>query len=185
MPKIPKILVVYDEQLDEAHKQTFERLLASALGRFAPVDASLRDIDPELPVEAIRDEIGHEHFRDACVTAVLIGARTWQRKHVDWVVSSTLLDTPLSPRGGLIGILLPSYSDAHFDGFRGCYDPCTIPPRLHDNIEAEFASMHDWTDDPSQLQVWLRRALGRKARVQPDNRRDLYRSDRTSVCWSP
>jgi hypothetical protein len=185
MPELPRVLIVYDEQLDIAYKQTFERLLASAPGRIAPVDTSLRDVDPELPLEAIRDEIGHEHFREACVTAVLVGARTWQRKRVDRVVSSTLLDTPLSPRAGLIGILLPSYSDAHFDGFRGCYEPCTIPSRLHDNIEAEFASMHDWTDDPRRLEVWLHRALERKVRLQPDNRRNLYRSDRTSQRWSP
>lgn len=183
MPPIPKVLTVHDEQLDEAYRESFATLLASTSRPFAAVDVRLGDFDPELPLEVIPEKIRDEYLRDSSVTVVLVGAKTWQQRHVDWVVASTLLERERSPRRGLIGIVLPSYYDAHFDGYRGCYDPCTIPPRLHDNIEAGFASMHDWTDDPARIEAWLHRARERGAYTHPDNRRDLYRGNRTAERW--
>ena len=69
------------------------------------------DIEDNLRVETIRRRIRDEFIADATVTVVLIGPATWQRKHVDWEIGSSLRATRTNSRCGLLGILLPSHSD--------------------------------------------------------------------------
>lgn len=150
-----------------------------------PAAVNIGDIDPYLPTETIRQKIRDQHLRDASVKVVLVGAETWKRKHVDWEISSTLRDTARNPRGGLVGILLPSYYDTYLRGRRGRYDPQTIPPRVHDNLLAGFASLHDWSEDPNEIQTWVHEAYLRKSRITPDNGRDLCRNNRAGQRWEP
>ena len=67
------------------------------------------DIDESLKDGTIHRTIRDHFIRDATVTIVLVGPRTWQRKYVDWEISSSLMNTQLNPRCGLLGILLPSH----------------------------------------------------------------------------
>ena len=83
-------------------------------------------IDQGRPVDQIRRRIRDEYIADATVTVVLIGRCTWQRKHVDWEISASLIGTAHNDRCGLLGIRLPTHTD-----FRDAeYDPRLIPPRL-------------------------------------------------------
>ena len=59
--------------------------------------------------ETIRQQIRDNFIRDATVTVVLIGPCTWQRKHVDWEIGSSLRKTKRNSRCGLLGILLPNH----------------------------------------------------------------------------
>ena len=40
--------------------------------------------DTGLKMATVRQKIRDEYIRDSTVTIVLIGLRTWQRKHIDW-----------------------------------------------------------------------------------------------------
>ena len=57
------------------------------------VDESVEDgdiDDTNVAVDTIRRKIRDEFIADATVTIVLIGPCTWQRKHVDWEIGSSL-----------------------------------------------------------------------------------------------
>ena len=145
------------------------------------------DIDPTLSTDYIRNKIRDEFIADATVVVVLIGAKTWQRKYVDWEIGSGIRDTRKNSRTGLLGILLPSYDNS------GCYDyPVirfsedefpynyhTIPPRLYDNVECGFAKIYSW-NNIQNLGIWIQEAFDRRFEVAPSNWRDSFKKNSDS-----
>lgn len=175
-----KVFVSYHHALDESYKKNFEQRFGNAFGAIVPGSVQIGDINPNLPTDTIRQKIRDEYLRDTSVTVVLIGAETWQRKHIDWEIGSSIRHTQYNPRSGLIGILLPSYSYPKPNK----YNRYTIPPRLHDNIECGFASIHLWSDDVETVQGWIHEAYLRKNSVTPDNSRDSFGRNRTGSSWT-
>lgn len=161
---------------DQVYKDLFVRMMEGEL-----VDESVDDgdiDDTNLATETIRQYIRDGFIRDATVTVVLIGPRTWQRKHVDWEIGSSLRDTSRNSRCGLLGILLPNHSDAG----RKQYNPRLIPPRLADNSLGDdpFALIYDWTDQESVVREWIHRAFQRRSGTPPDNSRPQFRNNRST-----
>lgn len=175
-----KVFVSYHHALDESYKKIFELRFGNAFGAIVPGSVQVGDINPNLPTDTIRQKIRDEYLRDTSVTVVLIGAETWQRKHVDWEIGSSIRHTQFNPRSGLLGIILPSY----LHPAPSKYNPNTIPPRLHDNIECGFASIHPWSEDAATVQGWIHAAYERKSRVSPDNSRDSFGRNRTGTSWT-
>ena len=149
-----KVFVSYHHALDEFYKNSFEKRFGSVFEAIVPGSVNDGDIDPNLPTETIRQKIRDEYLRDTSVTVVLIGAQTWQRKHVDWEIGSSIRQTKMNPRSGLLGILLPSYP--RNDPSK--YNSRTIPPRLYDNLRCGFAAIHNWSDDAKEVQDWIHKA---------------------------
>lgn len=174
-----KVFVSYHHALDEAHKTKFERF-GSIFDVLVPGSVNDGDIDSNLPAETIRQKIRDEYLRDTSVTVVLIGAETWQRKHIDWEIGSSIRQTEYNPRSGLLGILLPTYPRT--DPTK--YNPHTIPPRLYDNIKCEFATIYNWSDNPTTVQGWIHDAYVRKSTKQPDNSRASFGKNRTGAAWT-
>lgn len=175
-----KVFVSYHHALDESYKRIFELRFGNAFGAIVPGSVNDGDIDPNLPTEAIRQKIRDGYLRDTSVTVVLIGAQTWQRKHVDWEIGSSIRDTKANPRSGLLGILLPAYPRPE----PAKYNPRTIPPRLHDNIQCGFAAIFNWSEDATVVQGWIHQAYLRKSTIQPDNSRASFGKNRTGVEWT-
>jgi hypothetical protein len=175
-----KVFVSYHHALDESYKKIFELRFGNVFGAIVPGSVSDGDIDPNLPTETIRQKIRDEYLRDTSVTVVLIGAQTWQRKHIDWEIGSSIRQTKNNPRSGLLGILLPSYPRKD----QSKYNPHTIPPRLYDNIQCEFAAIYNWSEDANTVQGWIHQAYLRKSRTEPDNSRASFRKNRTGAEWS-
>ena len=184
MSKLHRVFVSYHHELDESYKTIFELRFGNKFGAVIPGSVKVGDIDPYLSTETIRQKIRDEYLRDTSVTVVLVGALSWQRKHVDWEIASSIRNTAVNPRSGLIGILLPAYYAHHFDGRWGKYNPMTIPPRLHDNIEAGFASIHSWSEDAAEVQGWIHQAYLRKSRVEPNNARESFAKNRSGDNWN-
>jgi hypothetical protein len=184
MSNLHKVFVSYHHELDESYKKIFELRFGNKFGAIIPGSVQVGDIDPGLPTETIRQKIRDQYLRDTSVTVVLIGALTWQRKHIDWEISASIRDTAANPRSGLVGIILPAYYDHHFGGRSGKYNPRTVPPRLHDNIEAGFATLHGWSDNPAEVQGWIHEAYLRKSRVLPNNARESFAKNRSGDSWS-
>ncbi|MCB9475164.1 MAG: TIR domain-containing protein [Candidatus Delongbacteria bacterium] len=173
------VFVSYHHALDEAYKMMFERFrhIFDVLVSGSVEDG---DIDSNLPAETIRQKIRDEYLRDTSVTVVLIGAESWQRKHIDWEIGSSIRQTEYNPRSGLFGILLPTYPrNAPTE-----YNLHTIPPRLYDNIKCEFATIYNWSDNPTTVQGWIHDAYLRKSTKQPDNSRATFRKNRTGAAWT-
>ena len=175
-----KVFVSYHHALDESYKRIFELRFGNAFGAIVPGSVQDGDIDPNLPTETIRQKIRDEYLRDTSVTVVLIGADTWQRKHVDWEIGSSIRNTAINPRSGLVGILLPTYPRVD----KSRYSPGTIPPRLYDNIECGFASIHNWSEDPATVQGWIHQAYLRKGTTEPDNSRASFFRNRAGDQWT-
>jgi len=166
----------YHHANDQGYRIEFERWCKDVMDSRSVEEG---DIDPNLNTETVRQRIREEYLRDSSVTVVLVGRQTWQRKHVDWEISSSIRHTENNPRSGLLGILLPNYP-----GFvEGTYNPHTIPPRLADNVKCGFASIHLWDQTPEAIQNWIHEAYLRKDRVNPDNSRVLFGKNHTGDRW--
>ena len=116
---------------DQDYKDRFVKWMGADI-----VDQSVEDgdiDDDNLSTETIREKIRDEFIRDATATVVLIGQCTWQRKHVDWEIGSSLRRTKRNSRCGLLGILLPD----HMDYKKSTFKIALIPPRIADNCTGD------------------------------------------------
>ena len=181
-PRRRKVFISYHHQEDQEYKDRFVRMMDDSM-----VDKSvdIGDIvDQDLPVDEIRRRIRDEYIADATVTVVLIGRCTWQRKHVDWEISASLIDTSHNDRCGLLGIRLPTHTD--FSDAE--YNPRLVPPRLASNCEGNdpFAAVHRWSgseNEVNRVRRWIDEAFSRRDR-QPDphNSYPLFANNRRTDC---
>ena len=170
---------------DQEYKDLFVHMMGDDI-----VDKSVEDgdiDDDNIKIETIRQKIRDDFIADATVTVALIGPRTWQRKHVDWEIGSSLRDTKKNPRCGLVGILLPN----HPDFGTKTYNPRLIPPRLADNCGGDdsYTCIYDWPGQRAaeRIRQWIHRAFKRRNGTDPDNRRFQFKRNRTGSCsdgWS-
>ena len=72
------------------------------------------DISDDLTDEQIRVKIRDEYLRDCRVTILLVGTETKYRKHVDWELYSSMHNTQLNKKSGILVILLPSAKSSNF-----------------------------------------------------------------------
>ena len=177
-----KVFLSYYHNEDEDFRNRFEALFGNVI---VSRSVNIGDIDPNAKTEYVRQKIRDEYLSDSTVTVVLVGAHTWQRKHVDWEIYSSLRDTQNSPRSGLIGILLPTYPRSK----QGIYHPNTIPPRLCDNAKKKeeglesFSKIYDWTENQSDIQTRIDEAFERRNRINPINNRPMYVNNRSGPSW--
>lgn len=182
-PRRPKVFISYCHQDDQEYKDRLVRALESKT-----IDKSVSpgDIhDESLPLDEIRRIIRDEHIADATVTIVLIGPCTWQRKHVDWEVSASLIHRPNNPRCGVLGLLLPTHPD---HGQRPSdWNRRLIPQRLALNIDGDspFAHIYAWPKSRLSKKVLPKihaAFLRRNQPPWPDDSLDLFRNNRRGNC---
>lgn len=175
-----KVFVSYHHVNDQAYRTAFEQMFANTYDILVSRSVQIGDLDPNLKVETIRQKIREEYLRDSTVTVALVGSQTWQRKHVDWEIGASIRQTQYHPRSGLLGILLPSYPFPSPNRF----DPYTIPPRLHDNIECGFAKIYLWDSNPVNVSSWIQEAFQRRNSIIPDNSYPSFVNNRSGARWS-
>ncbi len=163
---------------DQAYKDWFIRLMGDDI-----VDESVGDgdiDDANLATETIRQLIRDSFIRDATVTIVLIGPCTWQRKHVDWEIGSSLRATSLNPRCGLLGILLPHHPNASASR----YSLNLVPPRLADNVVGNnpYAVVYNWSNSATDIRSWIHQAFVRRDGAPPVNSRPHFGRNRSGSC---
>jgi hypothetical protein len=174
-----KVFISYHHENDQIYRDKFEALFADIYNIIVTKSVQIGDIDPNLKTETIRQKIRDEYLRDSTVTIVLIGKLTWQRKHVDWEISSSIRDTALSPRSGLMGILLPT----HPDYLKETFNRYTMPPRLFDNVNCKFSKVYKWNTNPSSIQSWIHEAFENRNKINPNNSFPLFVNNRTGSKW--
>ena len=163
---------------DQAYKDWFVRMMGDDI-----VDESVEDgdiDDDNLNTETIRQYIRDGFIRDATVTLVLIGPCTWQRKHVDWEIGSSLRATRLNSRCGLLGILLPKHPNAG----AARYSLNLVPPRVADNIGGNdpYAVIYNWSSNANEIRNWIHQAFSGRDGTPPINGRTQYRNNRIGDC---
>ena len=170
-----KVFISFHEK-DIKYKEKFVRLMKDRLIDKS-VDTGNID-DTGLKTETVRQKIRDEYIRDATVTIVLIGPRTWQRMHVDREIGSSIRRTKKNSRCGMLGILLPNHPN---------YGKKTnihmLPPRLSDNCKGEdsYALIYDWPNPwaPAKVARWIHRAFVRRDGTPPTNSRMAFGRNRT------
>ncbi|MDE0441669.1 MAG: TIR domain-containing protein [Gammaproteobacteria bacterium] len=174
-----KVFVSFHHE-DEYYKSMFCSYMGTDI-----VDKSVEDgdINPYIQTDTIRQKIRDDFIADASVTAVLIGRCTWQRKHVDWEIGSSLRDTKRNSRCGLLGILLPNHPNFGATN----YNPHLVPPRLADNCSGAtpFARIYDWPglQNKDSMRRWIHTAFERRLRTpNPDNSRSQFGHNRSGPC---
>ena len=188
MPKniqdIPKykVFISYHHKEDEEYKR---RLVQALSSKAIDKSVSPGDIHPEqILTDEIRRRIRDEHIAGAEVTIVLIGKCTWQRKHVDWEISASLIDRRNNNRNGLVGIILPTHPDYRKRPEKR--DPHLIPPRLAGNISGEspFAVVYDWPKTRVARRVLpkVHKAFQRKGGHPPNDSYPHFANNRTTDC---
>ena len=178
-----KVFISYYHADDQEYKNRLVQALNSKL-----IDkwVSPGDIhDENLPLDEIRRRIRDDHIADAVVTIVLIGPCTWQRKHVDWEISASIIDRPNNERCGVVGLLLPTHPD--YDKCPEGRNPRLVPPRLAQNIGGNypFATIFKWPRRRVSKRVIpkVHRAFLRKDKTPwPDDGLDLFVNNRSGDC---
>ena len=176
--KIPrhKVFISFHEH-DIKWKEDFVRMMGKRIVDRSVDTGNIDDTD--LKTATVRQKIREQYIRDATVTIVLIGPRTWQRKHVDWEIGSGIRRTKRNPRCGLLGIVLPDHSKHGKEEL----DPHLIPPRLADNWTENdsYALMYDWPIPwtPAKIAEWIHRAFVRRDGTPPNNSRMPFARNRT------
>ena len=184
-PRTPihKVFISYYHKDDQDYKDRFVQALDS---KSVDKSVSQGDIHDEgLPLDEIRRRIRDDHIADSTVTVVLIGPCTWQRKHVDWEISASIIHRRNNQRCGLLGLLLPSHPD--YRKRPEDRNPRLIPPRLALNIggDSPFAIVYDWPKNGLSRKVLpkIHKAfLRRKMTPWPDDSLDLFKNNRSSDC---
>jgi len=175
-----KVFVSFHHGNDWLYRQAFERLFAQSYNILISASVQIGEISADTPADVVRRRIRDDYLQDSTVTVVLVGAQTWQRKHVDWEIGSSLRETLYNRRSGLLGILLPTYPRLRMDA----YDKYTIPPRLSDNIDCGYAKLYNWSDDPALVSTWIQGAFDRRTTVQPDNSYPNFVNNRYAGSWN-
>jgi hypothetical protein len=120
-----KVFIGYHHK-DEYYKNLFEQLLRDV---FVNKAVKFRGIDSDLTECYIWRLIQEGYISDSSVCVVLLGSKTYSRKHIDWEISAAL-STKVGGYSGLLGLILPNRPDYDLT----YYIPSTVPPRLHDNV---------------------------------------------------
>ena len=171
-----KIFISFHEE-DIRYKEDFVRMMGKRIVDRS-VDTGNID-DTGLKTATVRQKIRDEYIRDATVTIVLLGPRTWRRKHVDWEIGSSIRKTKRNSRCGLLGILLPNHRN--YGRKRNIH---LFPPRLADNCSGQdpYALIYDWPKPwtPAKVAEWIHRAFVRRNGIPPDNSRQPFARNRTT-----
>ena len=178
-----KVFISYYHADDQGYK---DRLVQALDSKAIDKSVSPGDIhDENLLLDEIRRRIRDDHIADATVTIVLIGPCSWQRKHVDWEISASIIDRQNNQRCGLMGLLLPTHPD--YWKRPENRNPRLIPQRLARNIGGDdpFAIIYDWPNNglsrkilPKIHEAYLRRNKS----PWPDDGLDLFANNRRGNC---
>ena len=174
-----KVFISFQET-DIEYKQAFVNGMGKRI-----VDESVDTgdiIDTGLKTATVRQKIRDEYIKDATVTVVLIGPCTWQRKHVDWEIGSSIRKSKSNSRCGLLGIILPNHPDYGKEE----YQFRLIPPRLADNCQGDdpYARIYDWPQPwaPAKVAQWVHSAFLRRDGTPPNSSRVFFPRNRSGNC---
>ncbi len=131
-----KTFVSYYHYADQAYRDAFEKAFGHL---FISKSVKPGDISTDVSTDYIKRLILEGYITDASVLIVLVGSKTYCRKHVDWEISAGL-NKKVGGYSGLIGILLPDIPLLP----NGNYQYDSLPARLADNARSCYADIYTW-----------------------------------------
>ena len=183
-----KVFISYYHKEDEYYRNRFEELFGHL---FINKSVKPGDIDSDKEDEYIKKLIQKKYITDVSVILVLVGPKTYCRKHVDWEISAGLDQRVGNKRAGLVGLILPNsnlYGTNLIEWLdekrreeidrktRNVYvvtDKINtilskkyheLPPRLLDNILSGYASLYKWTEDEGRIKSIIEKVFDERKR---------------------
>jgi len=142
-----KVFISYYHKDDHNYRNLIEKLFGHL---FINKSVEPGDIDTDISTEYIKRLIQQNYITDTSVLIVLVGSKTYCRKHVDWEISAAL-SKKVGGYSGLLGLCLPT----HPDYGKNKYNPDIVPPRLVDNLKSGYAEFYDWTKNETKIKKWV------------------------------
>ena len=169
-----KVFISYYHDDDQYYRDRFQQLFGHL---FISKSVERGAINTDVDTEYIKRLIQETYISGSSVVLVLIGRRTWSRKHVDWEISAGLDKRVGEHYAGLLGLCLPTHPGYSSDRF----NPTIAPPRLIDNIHSGYAKLYSWTEDESSMKPYIEDAfqarIGRADKI--DNSRLHFDNNRS------
>ena len=169
-----KVFISYYHRDDQNYRNEFDRQFSHL---FISKSVEPGDIDSDLSNEYIKRLIQEGYLTDSSVVLVLVGSKTYCRRHVDWEISAGL-NKKVGGYSGLVGILLPEFQLSADNE----YSYSDIPPRLADNVKSGYAEVYTWGDAcqneatiKSIIQTAFENRIVKAGRI--DNSRKQYSQD--------
>lgn len=128
-----KVFINYYHKDDQGDRDRFEREFGHL---FISKSVNPRDINSDQSAEYIKRLIQESYITNSSVVIVLVGKKTYCRKHVDWEISAGL-NKKVGGYSGLLGILLPDFPLSPDSKYS--YDD--IPTRIADNVKGGYAKI--------------------------------------------
>ena len=108
-----KVFISYHHDNDQEYKNTLATF-GESKGLFIDGSVDTGDISDDLTDEQIREIIRDDYLSDTSVTILLVGKETKYRKHVNWELYSSMFDSKVNHKSGILVILLPSARSEYF-----------------------------------------------------------------------
>jgi hypothetical protein len=171
IPEKRKVFVSYHHHGDQAYKNALMERYCDDYELLE--DNSLQRIIDTDDLQYVEREIREDYIRGSSVTILLCGARTWERKFVDWEIYATLLK-----KAGVVGLQLPTL-------VQGPLNPTvTVPARFHDNIATGYALWRTWSymvANPGILRAWVEEAVNKDSWLIDNTRPKMRRNGEVRV----
>jgi len=161
-----KVFISYCHDDDQYYRNRLQQLFGWL---FISKSVESGDINTDITTEYIKRLIQEDYISSSSVVLVLVGRRTWGRKHVDWEISAGLNKRVGEHYAGLLGLCLPTHPDYSSDR----PNPTIVPPRLVDNIHSGYAKLYNWTEKESSIKNYIKDAF--QARISRADRIDNSR----------
>ena len=154
-----KIFVSYHHGGDQAYYDEFSRFFHDQYETIR--DNSLDRLIQSNDTEYVMRQIREQYITGTSCTIVLIGAKSHERKYLDWEIKATL-----DKRHGLAGIALPTHT-------QNPSGEIIVPDRFLDNYKSGYAVWTHWNGLTTQGLTQLIDAAISKPQRLIDNSRPM------------
>lgn len=134
-----KVFISYHHANDQDYKNALETM-NDEHEIFVNRSVSLGDIDEDEEPQTIREIIRDKYLRDTTVLILLVGTETKNRKHVDWEVFSSMRDSAINKKSGILVVNLPSTNTTYIRSTHGSDEKSEIHPTVSDWVSIDKRS---------------------------------------------
>ena len=124
-----KVFISYHHMNDQYYKNTLEEM-NDKHEIFVNRSVALGDIDDSEEPQRIREIIRDEYLRDTSVLILLVGTETKNRKHVDWEIYSSMRDSSVNKKSGILVVNLPSTNTTYIRSTHGANEKSEVHPTV-------------------------------------------------------
>lgn len=134
-----EVFISYHHANDQYYKNTLETMNKEHQ-IFVNRSVSLGDIDEDEEPQKIREIIRDEYLRGTSVLILLVGTETKNRKHVDWEIYSSMRDSSINKKSGILVVNLPSTNTTYIRSTHGSDEKSEAHPTVSNWVSIDDRS---------------------------------------------